>query len=389
MTPPVLFLSYSRKDLDDIASIARVLKIHGIRTWQDLNDLGVGLSEARVRRAIQTESSGLLFYSTDESVSSAFIRQVELPEAEKAHKSHSAFNIVPVFRLSIDDTDAALKGVLTVPISNFNGAKVQPHDEPGTVVLAGHRAAEIVLQQLRLDEYSVVPLGLSSKQRAPSTVALDLDFAPFFEDGLPDAEEWNGDFPAALARVKTALLYRSFTRVRLYSFAHLSLGLMFGFVFRDRTGFYLEIEQTNKGQDRSIWTTSEEPAPHELSMKEYPGTLGSQNLCVKINLIARDDSSVAAYTNSAGVDYRALLDVSPPSFPYLISNGQGVAIARQLAERIKELHGEYGTNTVHLFAAVPLGLALLIGYNLNACGSVQCHEFDNASREYHASCLLR
>lgn len=388
MSPPLLFLSYSRRDLDDISAIARVLKIHGIRTWQDLTSLGTGLSEASVRKAIRTKSSGLLFYSTEESVSSEFIRKVELPEAERAHKDDPTFNIVPIFRLSINDTDAALSGILTVPISNFNGAKVEPRDGPRAVVLAAHQAAEKVLQQLRLEE-STVSLGLTSKQTAPSAVALDLDFAPFFQDGLPSAEEWNGDFPMALSRVKAMLLRNSVTRLRLYSFAHLSLGLLFGFIFRSTTGFHLEIEQRSGGQDRSIWTTSEDPAPHELLMTEFPGTLGSRNLCVKINLFARDDSSVATYASAVGLDYRALLEVSPTEFPYSISKGQGAAIARQLAEKIKELHAKFGTNSVHLFAAVPLGLALLIGHNLNACGSVQCYEFDNASREYHAACVLR
>ena len=389
MAPPVFFLSYSRNNLEDINVIARLLKIHGIRTWQDLDNLGTGLSEVRIRTAIQSETSGLLFYSTLESVSSEFVREVELKEAERAHRDNPDFSIVPVFRLSIAETDAALKGTLSVPMSNFNGAKVDPASNHRAVHDAAHRAAELVLQQLVLDKQDPLPIGLTSKQSPPAGMSLDIDFTPFFREGLPNAEEWNTDFPRALDRVKSALFARSLTRLRLRSFAHLSLGLLFGFVFRDRTGFSLEIEQTNKGQDKTIWTTSGEALPHTLSMNEYPATLGSRNLCVKINLVARDDASVAAYANSVGFDYRVLLDVTPPEYPHLISNGHAIAIARHVADRIKEIHGKYGTNSVHLFAAVPLGLALLIGYNLNACGSIQCYEFDNASREYHPSCILQ
>ena len=389
MSPPVYFLSYSRDNLHDITMIARVLKTYGIRTWQDLDDLGTGLSEDRIRNAIQNETSGLLFYSTPESVSSEFVKQVELREAEFVHKNNSNFIFVPVFGLSISETDAALKGTLTVPISNFNGVKVDRTDDPRAIRYAAHRAAELVLQRLIVKERYPLPIGFTSKQTPPSGVSLDIDFTPFFENGLPDEEEWNTDFPRALDQVKSALLARSLTQLRLRTFAHLSLGLLFGFVFRERTGFCLEIEQTTRGEGTTIWTIPGEALPHALSMSEYPAQLDSKNLCVKINLVARDDASVAAYADKSGLDYRVLLDVTPPQYPHFISSGHAIGIARDLADRIKKIHGKYGTNSVHLFAAVPLGLAILIGYNLNACGSIQCYEFDNASREYHPSCLLR
>ena len=124
-------------------------------------------------------------------------------------------------------------------------------------------------------------------------------------------------------------------------------------------------------------------------MDEYRATLESRNLCVKINFVARDDASLAAYAEKAGLDYRVLLDVTVPQYPYVISNGQAIAISRNLTDKIREIHGKYGTNSVHFFVAVPLGLAVLIGHNLNACGSMQCYEVDNSSREYHQSCVLR
>ena len=145
MSPPVYFLSYSRDNLQDITVIARVLKTYGIRTWQDIDNLGTGLSEVRIRNAIQNETSGLPFYSTPESVSSEFVKQVELREAEIAYRNNSNYSIVPVFGLSISETDAALKGTLTVPISSFNGAKVDRTDEPQAIRNVAHRAAELVL----------------------------------------------------------------------------------------------------------------------------------------------------------------------------------------------------------------------------------------------------
>lgn len=88
------------------------------------------------------------------------------------------------------------------------------------------------------------------------------------------------------------------------------------------------------------------------------------------------------------ISIRAVLECLPITYPYIISGEEAVAIATELADKIKQLHAQYDTDTVHLFAAVPLGLALLIGYNMNACGTVKCYEFDNARRVYLPSCTL-
>jgi hypothetical protein len=388
--PPAFFLSYSRKDLDQVATIGRILRLYGIRTWQDINGLGVGLSEDVIRAAIRNEISGLLFLSTEHSVSSAFIKSVELPEAEQRLKRDSTFGIVPVFLLSIEETDARLADCMTMRMSTFNGAKIAPSHDSEAVSQAAHRAAEIIWQQLKLAPTDdVLLVGLTSKQPPSHAVAIDFDFTPFFQNRYPTPTEWNAEFPRALSIAKQKLVTSGAKTIRLYSFAHLSIGILFGFVFRDRTGLALEIEQTNKGIAAQIWKTSEALADHAIQFREHPVSLGSRNLLVKINLVARDDASVVSYTSKAGLSYRAIMEAEAPHYPYLLTNGQAAAVARTLAEKIKELHGQYGTNTVHLFAAIPLGLALMIGYNLNACGFVQCYEYDNGEREYRPSCLLR
>ena len=94
--------------------------IHGIEVWQDISSLGTGISESKIRQAIQSDVDGLVLLATQQSVQSNFIRFVELPEAEKRFKQDSSsFQIVPVFGLPIDSATKALSGCLTVPISNF------------------------------------------------------------------------------------------------------------------------------------------------------------------------------------------------------------------------------------------------------------------------------
>ena len=163
--------------------------------------------------------------------------------------------------------------------------------------------------------------------------------------------------------------------------------MLFGYVFRKTTGFRLEIEQITNDK-RSIWSTDKMPIDNPLKIDEIPATLSSKNLLVRMNLMSADDRSVVRYMKKNNLSYRAILTFSPPSFPWMISEAQAATIARDLSNKIKEMHARSDTNTVHLFCAIPLGLALMIGYNINACGTIRCYEFDNPRREYSPSCTL-
>lgn len=387
MSPPVYFLSYSRENIGDVREIAKTLMIHGIEVWQDIANLGTGLAESEIRKAISVGSDGFLFFITPQSVKSAFIQTVELPEAETKYKLGSGFQIIPIFGLPIDEASVALKGCLTVPISNFNGAKVPGRGESQDVLTAAQRAAEIILEGLRIPEADPLCIGLSSKQKTTANVAIHLDFTRHFENGLPPDKAWTAEFTGALNRVKGTLVRRKRLSLRLHAFCHLSLGFLFGYIFRKTTGYKLEIEQITNGEP-TIWVTDAKREPNPLRVTELPGALGSRDLCVKINLMSADDRSVARYTEKSNMSYRAVLELSPAHYPCTITGREAVAIASDLADKVKEFHARYDTNRVHLFAAIPLALSVLIGYNLNASGTIQCYEFDNARREYLPSCAL-
>ena len=308
MSAPVYFLSYSRENIGDVREIAKTLMIHGIEVWQDIANLGTGLAESEIRKAISTGSNGFLFFVTPESVKSVFIQTVELPEAETKYKLGSGFQIVPIFALPIAEASMALKGCLTVPISNFNGAKVLGCGGGQDVLTAAQRAAAIILEGLRIQETDPLHIGLSSKQRTTADVTLHLDFTRHFEDGLPAGNEWTEEFAGALNRVKSALVRRKQLSLRLHAFCHLSLGCLFGYIFRKTTGYRLEIDQITNGKP-AIWATDAKRGPNPLRVNELPGALGSRDLCVKINLMSADDRSVTRYTEENRISYRAVLGV--------------------------------------------------------------------------------
>lgn len=386
MTPPKYFLSYSRKNLNEIKSIAKGLMLHGVETWQDISDLGTGMSETSIRGAIQSEVDGLVFLATQESVDSIFIRDVELPEAEQRVKKGN-FPIVPVFGMPLDKASSALTGCLSVPLSNFNGAKIDGALDERSTAIAGERAAEIVLENTNFPSEQALIIGLSSKQKLSGNMSLHLNFMAFFADGSPAPIVWNTRFTPALTRIKEVLNKRSLHDITVRAFCHLSLGMLLGYVFRKTSGFSLQVEQVTNGE-RNLWTTKGVPTANPLTVTEMPGTLGSKNLLIRMNLMSADNKSVLRYAEENSLSYRAILDVSPTHYPCMISAEEALSIASDVADKVKELHAKHDTSVVHLFCAIPLGLAVLMGHSMNACGTIQCYEFDNAQRRYSPSCTL-
>ena len=387
VSPPVYFLSYSRKNLDDVRHFAQILLLHGIVIWQDINNLGTGISESKIRRAMREGSQGLVFFITEQSISSDIIRKIELPEADEKYRRNGTYNIVPIFGIPINNAVTALDDCLSIPISDFNGVKINDPGEYSDLLNAGHRAAELILNDVEFGHGDFVMIGLSSKQRVSGELALNLDSMELFNAGLPTEYFWDYHISAALKRVKNALVSADKKVVRLHAFCHLSLALLFGYTFRRTSGFKLEVQQSGVNHG-TVWATDSDREPNPLNENEVRGDASSTNLCVTINLLSSDFLSVTSYLESASLSYRAMVKLSSENYPCTISEGQAVGIALDMTNKIKELHAKYGTDTVHLFCAIPLGLAVLIGFNMNACGTICCYEFDNARREYIPSCRL-
>jgi Effector-associated domain 7/SMODS-associated and fused to various effectors sensor domain len=76
------------------------------------------------------------------------------------------------------------------------------------------------------------------------------------------------------------------------------------------------------------------------------------------------------------------LDREDPTF----TAAEGAMIARKVCKLVRD-EGMPG-GTVHLFGALPFGVALLIGWGLQAGRSVQCYELDQ-DQHYQPTCLLR
>ena len=389
MTTPIIFLSYSRKNLSDTKFIAGTIMAHGLQVWQDIENLGGGLTEAQVREIISGNLDGLLYFITQESINSTFICEIELPEAENRYRNNKNFQIVPIFDIPIENAVAALKPYTSVPISNFNGAilKNKFSNRELNIVKAASKAAEIILMSLDLSSNDTIFIGVSSKQKVMEKVNLNFDYMNYFKSGYPDVNTWNKIFLPAINSVKNIIIDKNIRKIKFSAYAHLTFGYLFGFVFSRIAGFQISIEQRTNTES-AIWSSENGPSDHNLKIVELSGDIESDVVCIKINLMSLDNESVNRYAENANLSFRVTLEYIPPDYPYMITEGEAIKIGIEIAQEIKRMHAKYGTIKTHIFAAIPFGLSLFIGYNLNAVGTVQCYEFDNAVREYIPSCTI-
>ncbi len=162
--------------------------------------------------------------------------------------------------------------------------------------------------------------------------------------------------------------------VQVRAQAHLSAGFALGFVFQSPSGFPLAIHQKMADQQEQIWRSDASPAETEpLIINIQEGTVGSPDLAVELSITSDVAAAVDRFVQTNNVSFRARIVMRPregAGRETVADNAQAVAIARQAVNALRRLRDERGTQRIHLFAALPLGLAVLLGRQLNACGPI-------------------
>jgi hypothetical protein len=397
-----VFLSYSHRNSDEVSTFAAQLRARGIRIWRDVDDLPAGrLTENEIRRAISAECWGLTVYLTPESMTADFVMSVELPAAINRQQIDPGFPIVPVFRsMTPDEARAGSMAELGVDLTAYNGhiigsdvgdtADLQHHLRlSANKVLRAYLSRAFDPMQPEHDRKPRLDLHTWPSRRNDPPPDLDLDWSRFFSnESLPSYDVWQSLLLPALSDVKDALAEITGPRTLCArAKARLSAALALGFIFRQPSGFNIEIEQ-----DGETWSTAASRSQASaLRVTEADGDIRCAALAVQMCISSDVSPAVNRYVQARGRDFRARLRFEPQGGPgrSSVPDGQyAIDMAAQAGKRIRQACNDYRAEEIHLFASMPLGLAVLLGHQLNACGAIQCYEFENLSSSYHPSCLL-
>jgi hypothetical protein len=151
-------------------------------------------------------------------------------------------------------------------------------------------------------------------------------------------------------------------------------------------------EQYTVGREPQLWSLSAPREDSGFQIKCESRDLGGKDLAVLIAVTDHVEPAFGA-SRDALPAFRALLRVwkngDPPHD--LASAGQAVELAYSIQREIRKTVKEYPEIVcVHLFMAVPLGLAMMIGQLLNNVNAVQTYELvtSAAGKSYKPAALL-
>jgi hypothetical protein len=404
--PATTFLSYAREDTEEVKYLQLQLKVRGVRAWRDVTDLPLGGSNrGEITLAIEQESDAFVIYLTPQSVDSDFIWSVEVPAALRRWEHDHIFNIVPILRgVTFDELEqhSAARGYRS--LTEFNA------------VLLPERAAgeEMFDRQFRLIAKRILEATLNQRLRRvgadrdrryepclylhtytyepPSdSLDLDLDWTGQFpsKDELPAEKEWDEILLPALDDVKHVLSTRIPSR-RLHMFvqAHLPAAFALGFVFPASAHFTFLLEGRHGTWSTEGAASTSEPL-HYLSFKSS----GDVHVAVMEIAIARDTAqAVTQNLPSLGLSYKQRIRFDIPGGTDYISGvkdaAHALAMSHQVGREFRRLFDKEDVTDVHLFAAVPAALAVMIGHQINAMGAITLYHYLEKDKRYVLVCTL-
>ncbi len=266
-------------------------------------------------------------------------------------------------------------------------------DPPGTggIPDAAARALEYMVAQHAKTRIrsGIASVGLFTSEVAQhdNVPGFLLDWSWLYRNTIyPSPDIWRTRLLPALGSLRKALKALGLRQIDLSGRARLGAGLAFGYAFREVTEVAIRVRQGptwwRTARHNPLLTPFGNPRPKKVG----PGA----DLTLELN-ITRERGEVAGFVtsylraHSLPVGRRLQLDL--PSGPNsLISEQEAQAIASQVRTLLQRYRKP--GSTVHLFMAAPLGLAVLIGWHLNALTPVQYYELPEGGSHYELAFRL-
>lgn len=182
-----------------------------------------------------------------------------------------------------------------------------------------------------------------------------------------------------LKKIKTLIQPPKYSKeLFIYLQSRLPYAFLVGWVFRKVTGYSLKIISSEQ-----IWTTDNLPLVFTHLQDKPPKIMRfeSEELVFVVSVSRDIEKQVEDYVSNWEIAPKAVI-----SSRYLtsarVSPALAMSMAIEITQKIKSFKDSWGVKQIHLFMAVPVGLAVLIGYNLNSICPISIYFMDNSSLEF-------
>lgn len=387
-----LFLCHFTHQDAEVTALAEELHLRGVPLWLDHEgSFGFGDNvQAETRRVIgdPDETFGLLLYATPEALTRDFINRIELHEAIRRKEKDGQFLLLAVpRRMSFDRLAQITLEKLGENLTLFKSQGIRDKDAEGIQSLPLRpQFAEIANEVLQhclkarrqaAEQDDIIGLNFCTRDHLPPSPddALDIDATRLFGPAAPTAEAWPR-LVAGLRDIKKELRATAAApRLRIRGSKHLTAAFLIGRVFPPPT-----VREILTQQGPDLWSTACPAAGQPFDIKVIDGDASSEAMFVEIT--ATDKSvrdGVRDFMRKSKLTPFVSLRIEPNGGPRrgaVTDNAAACAMALQVRAAIADGLAAYGAKEIHFFAAVPQGLATLIGHHLNATVPIQLYEHD-------------
>jgi len=389
MTDPTgrSFLSYRRTRLGEARLLIEAQHDVGIPTWQDLSDLDAGHTDALLRETLEAETiANAVCWLTPDIEESNVITRTELPGIVKRIDKNDGFFMVPVAAGGLDYKD----------VTRVAGTYVGTHDLGQWNVrnvlsdpISANDAADIARQVLkrRIQEVSKrLPAG------EPLRLVLSTRKKPAFEPGVAMSLDWTHRFDGRLANPprawKEQLLPALETvaqnceqhapgrRIIAEGLCALPAAVALGTAFLTTRRLSLAWRQISPKRAPENWSLSEQVQSSGFAAQILSGNVSGDDLALLVSVASNVEPAFAASRPQLPAFRGMVVVTKPGNYPHDIETpGKAADIVRVIAEGLRQARDTLQPRgTVHLFLAVPAGLAVMIGQTLNTFGPIQTYE---------------
>jgi hypothetical protein len=407
--PATAFLSYKHEDAEEVKHLQNQLNVRGVRAWRDVTDLPLGGSNVEeIVHAIEQESDAFVLYVTQQSLQSDFVWYTEVPTALSRWNADHSFKIIPVlYGVTFAELEQHCSAHNLRSLKEFNGVSL-PLKESGASVEEYNRKlreiARLILEAtltLRLrragaDRNYEPCLCFHTYHYDPPTNSLDLDvdWTGFFpsKDDLPAEKERDEVLLPALDDVKQALSMKTPSRrLQVFVQAHLPAAFALGAAFPESAHFILQVNARVEGRD-DIWSTEGSTSIVEPFEPFFYQSEGDVSVAVmEIAIPTGIAGDVARNLKALGISFKHHIRFTVrggPDYRAVKSSEQALAMSLQVGKEFRHLYGHWGVTHIHLFAAVPAALAVMIGHQINAMSAITLYHFLEKDRRYVPVCTL-
>lgn len=405
MTDPTgqSFLSYRRTRTNDARKLIEAQHDVGIPTWQDLIDLGEGHTDDQIRTVLTQDSiANAIAYVTPDVAVSAVITRTELPGIVNRVDRKDAFFLVPVAAGGADYGDVTtIAGTYlgTHDLSQWNVSKVgsDPISDADAANIA-RRVLKSRIQALHKTLEKDAPLKIQVHTRKPPAnglgCALVIDWTHRFHGREAEQAIWNRDvIPAAEAVAQACGQFAPGRPIAVEGFCAIPAAVALGAAFLAPRGIRATWHQMSATLGNQTWALAINREASGFSANLQSANASADDIAVLVS-VASDVTAAFGATRPSLPPFRAIVSVNRPgSTPHDIGTpGQATDIAQIISSAIRKAREDYqARGVVHLFLAVPVGLAFMLGQSLNTLGAVQTYEHIpiEAVGSYRPAALLK